>query len=1084
MGPFLRPKIHLQTRAGECLRTLPELVNFHSLHNPDHLFCLQAEGEENAGGYLFIEIRYRQLQEAVIRCQKWLEDNLTETQPPVRNEDGTFTKASPVALFMESNIGMTVYLLSLIGLGIPVVLLSTRLSPLSVGHLLKGTSARAVLVSPRLRSVVSGALASGGVLKTGNDEDSYVSNIKIHDPATHDVFFAPSEGRSDGNIIHANHYISETDRKVLILHSSGSTGLPKPVYCSHRHLLGFACCHAFASDEIAQGLAISTSPLFHGFGIVPLCLSLGVGKPFCIPPSSTIPTGASVTTLVEDAKARALLTVPSILEEIALLPDQRGISALRGLDFVAFGGGLPKEAVAQKLFSAGVKLINHYGATETGPLTPFFQPSPGHDWHFFQLRTDIVKPLKVQLERLNEPDQQGPVFKLSMQPFGWIERYELQDMLISNPDGSKNSFTAAGRTDDLICLATGEKVRPTILEDLLQQNEGVRAATAFGNNQFELGVIVETTTSLRPSEHDAFKASIWPAIEEAGRRMDAHGRISSQTAIIIVDPMALPRSDKGTVLRKEVYKSFKKEILDVYDELDVNVFAPPINLNSPVSSIKSLITTHLPRFAVNDGWSEDKDLFELGMDSLQATHLRRLLAASLRATRIEAAGKDWLQLPTTISQDFVYRHPSATRMAEALVDGLSQANQMSDTAVFDRILHESSGRLSDDRHRITVLMTGSTGSLGSYLLCKLLESPGVDCVICLNRLSEENEYCRQRHALRVKGIELPEDAWSRVQILQTNTSDSHLGLDETQYQHLETVITHVIHTAWPMNFKLTLPSFSPAFHTLRNLIQLCVRIQMKRPWQRTRLLFISSISTTGNYPKLFSERIVPEEKIEDRQCALTIGYAQAKLMCEKIIERAAADYPQVEMGFVRVGQIAGALSGYWNANEHFVAIASSSKTLGVFPDLRGTLSWLPVDIAAAVLLELLFDAQPLRLVYHLENPVRQSWQDVTDILTEELGIPRCKRQPLDQWIDLVQSSANAGNPAKSLTSFIREEFKKMSCGGVILGTEVSRGRAITLRQMGTVSDTTIRAYVQYWRKVGVVSKTILPDGHPSVTPGV
>ncbi|KAL8652659.1 MAG: hypothetical protein Q9210_002553 [Variospora velana] len=1075
MGQFVQPTINLEPTAEEHLRTLPEIVNFHSLHNSDHLFCLQAEEKRHTDGYLFTEFRYRQLQQAIVRCQQWLQNTLAETRPPVRNGDGTFAKSSPVALFMESNVGMTVHVLSLIGLGIPVVLLSTRLSSLSVGHLLKATGAKAVLVARRLKSVVSEALVSSDIPEAGNNRRSYVRNIKIYDPAAYDVIFAPSEERLDGSVAHASHYVSETDRDVLILHSSGTTGLPKPVYCSHRHLLGFARCHDFASDEIAQGLAISTSPLFHGFGIIPMCLSLGVGKPFCIPPSSAIPTGASVTTLVEDAKAKALLTVPSILEEIALLPDQRGISALRKLDFVAFGGGLPKEAIAQKLFSAGVKLINHYGATETGPLTPFFQPPPDHDWHFFQLRKDIVKPLKVQLDPLNDdPDQQGSGFRMSMQPFGWNERYELQDMLISNPDGSENSFTATGRTDDLICLATGEKVRPTILEDLLQQHEGVKAATAFGNNQFELGVIVESMSSLRPSEHEAFKASIWPAIEDAGCRMDAHGRISSLNAILVVDPMALPRSDKGTVLRKEVYQSFKREILDVYHELDAGVTAPPIDLTSPASSIKCLIRASLPCSVVNHAWSEDKDLFELGMDSLQATKLRRLLAASIRATQKEATSKGSLRLPNDIPQDFVYRHPSAAKMAEALLDGLSEANEVSDTATFNRILHESSGKISDDQNTSTVLMTGSSGSLGSFLLWKLLETPGINRVICLNRLSEEDPYDRQKHALCARGIELPADAWSRVQILQTKTNDPHLGLDDKQYQHLTSVVTHVIHTAWPMDFKMTLPSFSPAFQTLRNLIQLCVQIHMKRQWQKPRFLFTSSISTVGNYPMLKSERIVPEETMEDLRCALTLGYAQAKLLCEKIIERAAADYPQAEMGFVRVGQIAGALRGYWNANEHFVAIASSSKTLGVFPHLRGTLSWLPVDTAATALLELLFDSQPLRLVYHLENPIRQSWQDVVEVLTEELGILKSKCQALNQWIDLVQSSVDAGNPAKKLATFLGGEFEKMSCGGVILGTEVSRSRATTLRQMGTVSDSTIRAYVQYWVNIGAVYGTTLP----------
>lgn len=95
------------------------------------------------------------------------------------------------------------------------------------------------------------------------------------------------------------------------------------------------------------------------------------------------------------------------------------------------------------------------------------------------------------------------------------------------------------------------------------------------------------------------------------------------------------------------------------------------------------------------------------------------------------------------------------------MDGLSQASQVLDMATFDRLLHEHSGRESDDEYNCKVLITGSTGSMGSYLLCKLLESPSVDRVIFPQQattVSEENQYDGQRHTLSTKGTELPEAA--------------------------------------------------------------------------------------------------------------------------------------------------------------------------------------------------------------------------------------------------------------------------------------------------------------------------------------
>ena len=59
--------------------------------------------------------------------------------------------------------------------------------------------------------------------------------------------------------------------------------------------------------------------------------------------------------------------------------------------------------------------------------------------------------------------------------------------------------------------------QPTVLESMIRQQEGVKEATAFGDQQFELGVIVEPVKAIDPNELDNFKTSIWSVIEEAGR---------------------------------------------------------------------------------------------------------------------------------------------------------------------------------------------------------------------------------------------------------------------------------------------------------------------------------------------------------------------------------------------------------------------------------------------------------------------------------------------------------------------------------------------------------------------------------------
>jgi nucleoside-diphosphate-sugar epimerase len=672
---------------------------------------------------------------------------------------------------------------------------------------------------------------------------------------------------------------------------------------------------------------------------------LGLGKPFCLAKAGTIFTGPSTTQLLQRSGAKSLLTVPSIVEEIALLPDNEGIHALQPLHFVAFGGGLPKESIGDRLTAAGVKLLNHYGATETGPLAPLYVPQPGYDWHYFKLRTDTRDALRVCLEPIvgggENQDGLTSQWKLSLQPLGWDERFPIQDILIARPSPDfDNEYTVLGRSDDLIRLATGEKVRPTIVESMLAQSEAVKAAVAFGDGQFEIGVLIEPTFKISAvEEEDALKTTLWPIIQQAGEKMDSHARISSPQAIVLVQADSLPRSDKGTVLRKEVYQRFETEIAEVYRKLDtvIDHSVPQIRLSSLEGDLRKLISDNL-KWSNNSEWTDERDFFELGMNSLQATILRRLLVSSLR---------DGLS-KVSIGRDFVYQHPSVAKLAKAVRAGCqNQAAEEVDGGGLEEFIdryslqrRQQQPNAHAETDTATVLLTGGTGSLGSHFLADLVRNPAVQSVICLNRLStgKQDPYDRQAIALKSKGISVSPDEWSKITVFETNTSSSHLGLPKADYTWLCEHITHIVHNAWPMNFKMHVSSYESQFRALQNILLLGRDVHAhQQGTRRPRFLFISSISVVGRYGKLTGETFVPETPIGDSRAALNLGYAQAKLVCENIIERARSDFgAEIEVGYVRVGQIAGAAQGgFWNADEHFASLVASSEAQGQLPAIRG-----------------------------------------------------------------------------------------------------------------------------------------------------
>jgi hypothetical protein len=108
------------------------------------------------------------------------------------------------------------------------------------------------------------------------------------------------------------------------------------------------------------------------------------------------------------------------------------------------------------------------------------------------------------------------------------------------------------------------------------------------------------------------------------------------------------------------------------------------------------------------------------------------------------------------------------------------------------------------------------------------------------------------------------------------------------------------------------------------------------------------------------------------------------------------------------------------------------------------------------------------LVYHLENPIRQPWSEVLDILASELEVDKHHHVPFTKWLEEVKRTPEEGNPAGALAEFFEENFEWMSGGGVVLSTETSRRDSPTLRRVGPVQAETIRKYTEYWRSIGFV----------------
>lgn len=397
-------------------------------------------------------------------------------------------------------------------------------------------------------------------------------------------------------------------------------------------------------------------------------------------------------------------------------------------------------------------------------------------------------------------------------------------------------------------------------------------------------------------------------------------------------------------------------------------------------------------------------------------------------------------------------------------------------------LSSSSLRLSPpcESHGQVVLVTGASGSLGGHLVYHLAHMPSVKTVVCLNRENRAEPYSRQLKAMRDKGIRFPESLMPKLRVVQTDASKFLLGLPRSEYDELVGSVTHVIHNAWPMSAKRPLSAFEPQFQTLRNLCDFAVHIVSARPIKLC-FQFVSSIGVVGHHKlpshgqgeQQYASVHVPEASV-DIESVLPNGYSEAKWGCERMIQATLQQHPsRFQAMIVRLGQIAGSrTSGYWNPMEHFGFLIKSSQTLKALPDVPGMAYWTPVQDIAATLSDLLGlssapDHEPCP-IYHIDNPVGQSWREINAVLADALGINQLV--PFQTWVDRVRAAPTRDNPASTLVEFLEDNYLRMSCGGLVLDVRQTLKHSKTLAAMGPVDEEVVRKYIHVWKEIGFLAK--------------
>ena len=184
----------------------------------------------------------------------------------------------------------------------------------------------------------------------------------------------------------------------------------------------------------------------------------------------------------------------------------------------------------------------------------------------------------------------------------------------------------------------------------------------------------------------------------------------------------------------------------------------------------------------NEHPSDIQENAYLGVYSLSATILRRRITGALQSTESERTKA----AITFINQNTVYAYPTVDRLTNYLVSLVADPNRTEDVKSHVDQIETMIAQYSNSWPTVkgnaepgtVVLLTGSTGNIGSHILEALLRDPRILRIYAFNRRSPRQVSLLDRHRERFedKGFDKALLASEKLVFLEGDASQNDLGV--------------------------------------------------------------------------------------------------------------------------------------------------------------------------------------------------------------------------------------------------------------------------------------------------------------------
>ncbi|KAM3463606.1 hypothetical protein MY5147_009647 [Beauveria neobassiana] len=807
----------------------------------------------------------------------------------------------------------------------------------------------------------------------------------------------------------------DLDRLAFVSYSSGTTGKPKGIANPHRAAITsynarFGVCDLQPGDRVACNVFFvweMLRPLLRGATTV------------------AIPDNASYDpiALVELLAARKItdtLMTPTLLATVLSRHPNLG-EKVPHLKSLWLNGEVVTTDLCRRAFAAipNTRILNVYSASETheaavGDIKTFIDyetrvcpvgppTDPEHTYILDEAGNRVAPGVSGELYvggdmlargYLNLPETTQKAFQ--QDPFEHnanARMYRTGDIARILPSGL---LEITGRVGGMI-KTRGYTVQPAAVETTIVKHLAVRDCAVVATGE---GLQRQLVAYIVPETKDISGRTI-VVIDDSGYSPVARRALTDHLAHYMIPPLWVELVELPTH--------------GVSGKTDLKALPPPPSPKTPPRQKKPENNVRVKMETIVQIWAaalgmpaaaidSSLDFFDLGGHSLILADL---------ANRLSKAFGFPVPLAPLAGNPTLEGHLAAVKAAR---DGHTAAVQADLPAVLeadcvlpDDIQAPAGSKMCRLRDAETVLLTGSTGYLGAFLLKSLLENTTAN-IICLVRFTEPTDDCRPAGIARVRKNLIDLGIWEdsmldRIDIFPGNLARKRLGLSPEMFDDLASRAQVIIHAAATVN--LVYP-----YAALRNANVGGTREMLRLASRHGATLH--HVSTNGVLPP--SVEGWPEDTmigIDAVPTDLLDGYGQTKWVAEKLVYEAGRRGVPVKV--YRPGTISGhSTTGATNTYDLLNALIVESLHMGHVPDVDGWYAEMtPVDFVSDAITTLANHDDPNQTVYHVGDSKPPTAAKIFECL-HELGYDT-KKLPWNDWVAMWQEKRGSNKGDEPFT---------------------------------------------------------------------